>query len=416
MNLETRIPAEILSEIFRLLCYEQAIDLGKLENNSCLAQFPWAVGQVCRHWRTSLLSCPVLWTRLLLELDPRFCNHSTAYLAEMKRRSAIYLKRSGQLPLTVTISTAFSGTETFESPIVTICNMLLSCSRRWRKADILLPLASSVNDDALLKCKGRMPILESLRITLSAFKDSEDYRNVFEIAPHLTELDMRICYGCTGGWTFPWEQLTKLRLSTYHAWFAHGTVTELQAFLSQLQNVEELGFVFDDAAVQCLSQCGCPPVHLPCLRFLEASIVHPGVFSWFQVPLLEHLSLGSVRWDPDSEGWVDLYHFQHEILSLVDRSSCRIRQLTLQYCDIEQIHSVMETLANVEELYIKNPSERGVSAPYMRTIAESNDYSYLRNLRVLQVKSRAFLGVEESCETCRSSLERRCWKLWTTTL
>ncbi|KAF8734709.1 hypothetical protein AX14_003093 [Amanita brunnescens Koide BX004] len=53
----------------------------------------------------------------------------------------------------------------------------------------------------------------------------------------------------------------------------------------------------------------------------------------------------------------------------------------------------METLANVEELYIKNPSERGVTAPFMRTIAESNDYTYLRSLRVLQVKS--FRGVEE---------------------
>ena len=376
MNLETAIPAEILSEIFHLLC-DEPIDLGKLENNSCLARFPWAVGQVCRRWRTTFLSCPVLWTCLLLQLDPRFDSHSAAYLAEMKRRSAIYLKRSGQLPLTVTISTAFSWNETFESPIVTICNMLLSCSDRWRKADIVLTLASYVNYDALLECRGRMPILESLRITLSAFEDPQKYLNVFEIAPRLTELDLRSFYGCTGRWTFPWEQLTKLRLYTYHAWFTHRTIAELRAFLSQLQNVEELGFVSDDGAVQHLRG---PPVHLPRLRSLEASILYPGVFSWFQVPLLEHLSLV----DPE-DGLADPYHPREELLSLIDRSSCRIRQLTLQYCSIEHIHSAMQILANVEGLYIKNPSGAGVTAPFMRTIAESNDYSYLRNLRVLQV-------------------------------
>ena len=160
MNLETRIPAEILSEIFHLLC-DEPIDLGKLENSSCLAEFPWAVGQVCRRWRMAFLSHPVLWTRLSL-LDRRIHRHprSVADFAEMERRSVIYLKRSGQLPLTITIFTEFSW---IDSPMVTICNMLLSYSNRWRKADILvLSLASSINDDALLECRGRMPILESL--------------------------------------------------------------------------------------------------------------------------------------------------------------------------------------------------------------------------------------------------------------
>jgi hypothetical protein len=190
MNLETRIPAEILSEIFHLLCDEQAIDLGKLKNNSCLAQFPWAVGQVCRRWRTAFLSYPVLWTCLSL-LDHKIDHRGTAYLAEMKRRSAIYLKRSGQLPLTITI---FMEASWIESPVVTICNMLLSCSNRWRKADIVLNLASSVHDDALFECRGRMPILESLRIHISAFEDSEKYLNIFEIAPRLTELSVGTYY------------------------------------------------------------------------------------------------------------------------------------------------------------------------------------------------------------------------------
>ena len=387
MNFETRIPSEILSEIFHLLC-DEPIDLGQLENSACLAEFPWAVGQVCRRWRTAFLSSPVLWSCLSL-LDPRVYDLTTAYLAEMERRSAIYLKRSGQHPLTLTICTDDSP---IEGSMVTVFNMLLSCSDRWRKAAIVLPLSSSVNGDALLECRGRMPILESLLIDVYAFKDSEKYLNVFEIAPRLTEVNLRSHYGCTGRWTLPWIQLTKLRMSmTYHAWFTHGTVTELRAFLSQLQNVEELEFLLDDEAVR--DSC-CPPVHLPRLRLLGISILYPGVISWFQVPLLEHLLLDN----PDfkfEDGGADPYHLRDELISLMDRSSCRIRQLTLRYCNIEQMHNAMETLANVEELYIESPSGRGVSAPLMETIAESDDYSYLLNLRVLQVK----------CPDCPQRLE-----------
>ena len=128
MSPETRIPAEILSEIFHLLC-DEPMALEELKNSSCFDDFPWAVGQVCWRWRTAFLSHPPLWTSLSLR-NP-FLNPSAAYIAEMNRRSAIYLKRSGQLPLALTIG--LSGDD-----VIAIWKLLLSCSNRWRKADIRL--------------------------------------------------------------------------------------------------------------------------------------------------------------------------------------------------------------------------------------------------------------------------------------
>jgi len=62
--------------------------------------FPWVIGQVCRRWRAAFLSHPPLWTILSL----RDGDFSPASLAEMERRTAIYLKRSGQLPLTILVT------------------------------------------------------------------------------------------------------------------------------------------------------------------------------------------------------------------------------------------------------------------------------------------------------------------------
>ena len=150
MTTETRTPAEILSEIFHLLC-DEPIALEELENSSCLNVFPWAVGQACRRWRTTFLSDPHLWTSLSLHSNP-LQDHSAAYLAEMNRRSAIYLKRSGQLPLTIAITPEYS--------ILTIWKMLLSCLNRWRKAEIILSFSTGSVIDGFLECRGRFPIFE----------------------------------------------------------------------------------------------------------------------------------------------------------------------------------------------------------------------------------------------------------------
>jgi hypothetical protein len=370
MTTETRIPAEILSEIFHLLC-DEPIALEKLENSSCFDVFPWAVGQVCRRWRTTFLSDPHLWTSLSLHSNP-LPDHSAAYLAEMNRRSAIYLKRSGQLPLTIAITPEYS--------IITIWKMLLSCSNRWRKAEIILSFSTGSVIDGLLECRGRFPIFESLTIYSSGCQD-KGCHNVFEIAPHLTELNLELYHrndGWIGTWIrFPWIQLTKPGLTLSHSAKGFTTGNELRAFLLQLQNVEDLRFTIPNSNSP-LADFKFPPVRLTRLRFLKLSVAFPSViFSWFELPFLEHL-------------WLDCRYFlrnptepdacQQEISSFIDRSLCRIRQLTFQSFFGKVARSIMKTLASVEELYVK---DLGLYPRIVLDIADFGDY--LPKMRVLQV-------------------------------
>ena len=371
MNFETRIPAEILSEIFHLLC-DEPIALHILDNSSHFEVFPWAVGQVCRRWRTAFVSHPPLWTSIALRDPLLLGDPSASYLAEMNRRSTIYLKRSGQRPLTIAIS---AQTPTAKSPIVTIWLLLLLCSNRWRKAAIVLPSAGSVID-ALLECRDRMPILESLNIYLTGSK-AQRCRNVFEIAPHLMELDLAFYDGTIGTWMFPWAQLTKLVLEVSHARTGFASDNELRSFLLHLQNVEELRLTTRQFHDDHLVPFKFPPVRLTRLRFLEVSVAFSVVFSWIESPLLEHLSLPY-----DYGTFFDPVSCRKGLSSLIDRSSCHIRKLTLHCSDDELARNIMIALASVEELCIEN---QDITPCLVQAIAHSNDCVYLPNMQALNV-------------------------------
>ena len=140
---ETTIPTEILYDILHLLC-DGPIALHDLKNESYFHEFPWAVGQVCRHWRGGI---SVL--------------HAFVDLFYPKaRRATIYLERSGQHPLTIVVSMPCSGTEKFPK---TVWGILLSCLKRWKKADLVLGKGAA--RDELLRCRGYMSSLESLKMS-----------------------------------------------------------------------------------------------------------------------------------------------------------------------------------------------------------------------------------------------------------
>ena len=254
--------------------------------------------------------------------------------------------------------------------------MLLSYSNRWRKAEIVLSSAGSVINDALLECRGRMPILESLKIYTPESK-TQRCHNVFEIAPHLIELDLVLYDGTIRTWMFPWAQLTKLDLEISNArtaGFASGN--ELWSFLLQLQNAEELRLTTLQFH---LAPFKFPPVRLTRLRFLAVSVGFLGVFSCIEPPLLEHLSI-----DYDYGFSSDTGSCREELSSLIDRSSCRIRKLTFQCDDDELAHNIMNPLASVEEFFIDNQE---IAPRLVRVIAHSNDCIYLPNMQALDVTS-----------------------------
>ena len=218
------IPIEI--RIFLLLC-EYPIAIHALDNRLRFDGFPWAVGQVSRRWREVFLSYPHLWTSLSLH-DAGVDAYLDSF-AEMNRRTTLYLERSGQLPLTITVSV--HSTEIKQFPRAA-WRSLLSCSNRWKMAYLFMGHERSTIDD-LLECRNQISMLESMDLSMLATMDEfETLDSAFAVAPRLTELKLEHV-GQNYRWVFPWSQLKKLRIA----------IILNEAVLSQLQNVEVLRFL-----------------------------------------------------------------------------------------------------------------------------------------------------------------------------
>ncbi len=308
-----------------------------MQNTWHIDEFPWAVGHICRHWRGAFLSYPPLWTSLSLQSG----EFSATALTEINRRTATYLERSRQLPLTILVSTASSPIKNFPSDTF---RLLLSCSNRWKRGDLVLRNESVLLD--LIGCLDNVPILKSLGIYVYGFEAVKPY-NAFVIAPHLTELDITH-RGHTRRWmSLPWSQLTKLRIEVSSVEFIVQTA-QLETILSQLQNVDELRFKIRDDPYFAFSGRQAA-IRLPLVRFLEITLFCPEIFSWFEVPLLEHLCLDSC---------IELANVgdicTEELLFLIGGSSCRIRRLTLQDCLDDVALDIMWALDNLEELCVKD--------------------------------------------------------------
>ncbi|KAF8345009.1 hypothetical protein F5887DRAFT_1199379 [Amanita rubescens] len=362
---EITIPTEILHNIFHLLC-DAPIAFHDLKNESHFHEFPWAVGQVCRHWRGAFVSHTHLWTSFALKPG----DFNAAYFVEMNRRAAMYLERSREQPLTIVVFTPCSGTQKFPK---TVWRMLLSCLKRWKKADLVL--GNGAAQDELFRCRGYMSSLESLKMSITNYFAAPKNFSAFEVAPHLTELDLDH-RGYTATWQFPWAQLTKLKITASCSEFRHSYSNNLWGVLFQLENIEELHIIttFDYAPL--LSHL--PIIHLPGLRLLEIPLPSAKMFSWFTAPLLEHLHIRSIN---NSIYRQHNEPYERELTSLIQRSSCHIRRLVLENCRADEMRIMMKVLASVEELSIIYLSSFTIN----QDVTGLDGCIYLPKLQVLQV-------------------------------
>ena len=372
MSLE-EIPIEILCHIFLILC-EKSIAIHVLDTRSHLNGFPWAVGQVCRRWREAFLSYPHLWTSLSLEYiyTPGVRRPDLDGFDEMNRRTTSYLERSGQLPLTITVSfpSVPRSKKTKGFPRAA-WRSLLSCSDRWKRADLVLGNNRSLVDD-LLECRNQISILESMSLGIDPMiTECKPQSSAFAVAPRLTDVKLTH-YGQHNRWVFPWSQLKKLQMEMDNA----------EAALSRLQNVEELRLLPPRSIG--LSDFNPPsPIRLPYVRLFEfRGIYYRRIFEWFEMPLLEQLCVYGHKHAfglPEGPEW------KAEIASLINRSSCRIHSLTFCLCDDVLVLDIAETLAaSIEHLCIKDPV-RDTLPPLIRLIADSNDGVFLPNLQELEI-------------------------------
>ncbi|KAF8342463.1 hypothetical protein F5887DRAFT_1214838 [Amanita rubescens] len=382
MTTSEELPYETLCEIFELL-YDEPIALHILQKTSQFGIFPWAAGLVCKRWRAVFLSYPHFWTSFYLRDGPS--TFDDKYVAEMNRRMAMYVERSKQLPLSVVVHIHHLPTRNNASPQVqSTWRILLSLSHRWKIIELMVgvPSESFVHD--LGTCKGKIPILESL--TVSTIRGSTRLPlDAFEIAPRLAEVELnhvdRINFE-----VLPLSQLKSITMFlNLQNWSG---ISRIYSILPALRNAEELrftGFVSNDNLPEIV------PVHLDRLRVLQIS--HPDALSWIEAPSLEHLHVEQCFYDGRDR-------YGEELLYFVQKSSCRIRQLTLQCCDVSTAFSIMKILTHVNKLTITNCLVAH-SSVMIRAIAK---FDYMPNLRILEVACLR-IGSKEVVDAIRSLLE-----------
>jgi hypothetical protein len=146
-----KLPTELLEEIFTIACCDGS-DAKELEE-FCLNLNPgchpaWVLSQVCSRWRALSLAIPKLWSRIEIQVIDRK-DLSPESIARMKHLATLFLSRSGESPLDLTLAIPSKKAALDRSFVATIAALsslesLLSSLRqifhhqsyRWRYASL----------------------------------------------------------------------------------------------------------------------------------------------------------------------------------------------------------------------------------------------------------------------------------------
>lgn len=190
-----RLPVETLTNIFRQVSGNERLDT--LQGTMSLL----VLRMVCAHWHTVALSTPWLWSTI--SLDHWFAQPILLDL---------YLKRSGQSPLTLVLNCPFTSLEK------TIISRTVQHSNRW--LDVTMRIADSTVRSQLDAIQGNLSVLERLNLYIPDAQESaeifgDDFNvQVFESSPRLHTLSlMGYVYKSM---IFPWNQLIHLSRSLCH--------------------------------------------------------------------------------------------------------------------------------------------------------------------------------------------------------
>jgi hypothetical protein len=140
--------------------------------------------------------------------------------------------------------------------------------------------------------------------------------------------------------------------------------------------------------------------HFPRLLFFQTTLGYFEVFSCFNAPSLQHLCIDNSY---EEVAWTD--RSWNGILSLVNRSTCSIRRLTLLQGTFGGAPVSLAALASVEELFIECSSH--VFPDFIRYIAGFDGTIYLPKLRVLKMKYCPEHNIEKFVVTISQFCEAR---------
>jgi len=121
-----KIPPEVLSNIFQFFVSSDS------DSEQCKPHSPLILGAICGRWRTIAWSTPRLWDSISI-------NFNTSSLGDKLQLAREWLSRSGQLPLSISI-TAGIGRDVPPLPVPLLSAMIdviNGYAHRWRVLDTL---------------------------------------------------------------------------------------------------------------------------------------------------------------------------------------------------------------------------------------------------------------------------------------
>ncbi|KAF9034467.1 hypothetical protein BDZ89DRAFT_1158017 [Hymenopellis radicata] len=308
-----RLPPDVLLEIFWFCMPDPNEDA---THTSCDARgLRWVLSHVCSFWRHIVLTCPSLWSTVVIQ--PPFGKHAVPTLER-------HLHLSGTLPLHVAVM--LSGSDTTYD--VSIRRLISKHSRRWRLLDMRMPkirvetIFSEIGRGALplleevsLECDVS-PLLESglqldpvqaTLVVLLGHGPKHTHRTWFLDSPLLRRVCLLVCPGSG----------ISMHPNVTHYSAIHFHSDGLESILERDQLVE-------------LNMIDLDPIHLSIPPITHQNIQNlrtPAVsLENLDMPQLVELTIDDEDLTPMLDSPIATAHTDY-LIAFLDRSQCKLRNL-----------------------------------------------------------------------------------------
>ncbi|KAJ6573497.1 hypothetical protein DFH09DRAFT_1151983 [Mycena vulgaris] len=305
-----RLPLDIIQEIF-IACIPT--------HRNCVMsalEAPVLLGRICSSWRGISLSTPRLWSRLHI-VEPSW-SHGSALgplekkLAQRAETTKIWLGRSGQCPLSISLQSPFHPPGRTSATENLVTQTLLPFASRWQHITI-----ATVPSALQHLTEADVPILKS--ISIREIHDSTDIPARWESLDFLHGPEIS-SFSIVGASFAPlelrlrWDHLTEL--SMFSLWRPEGghltSVISLQLF-SRCPQLRACRLIVHDTDPDEHSGVREPNIELSLLHTLDVQFF--GYFSTtirqlftgrVRFPQLRHLRLRGIPHDTDTIPYADL--------------------------------------------------------------------------------------------------------------
>ena len=341
-----RLPPDVTSTIFEF----------------CLSDFtdhdffvPLSLGAICSYWREIAWSTPSLWSSLVVRVPSD--SHIITGIAQE------WLARSGQLPLSIRISSSTLYNNTFSA----LADIINQYSTRWSELDLYIPGCCYQHFHAT---HNHAPILKSIRFHTV---DNATDLNLQLTCPRLERANLSFVQ--MGGVEIQWDNLTHLTLHS---------ISSCDCFLI-LRKTPRLVFCKVSSLCSPYVARSIGPLVLSSLRSLLLTGRNSGigVLNNLIAPQLEEFRLPKVFF---------IFNLSMDaITSFLRRSACSLRSFTATPEHFEGFMSLLQSMSSLNSLsittYFRECDPRNILqlvAKVLSSQSTSLQQGFLPNLKILE--------------------------------